>query len=187
MPSKSAIRPFLIVLSHWLCRSSFSAHANSREEPEIVGTPGHDLRESGAASPVGGRSLRVRGHDQRRRSTHHSSANPTTEGQIVFANKPPEAGQNLPAEVKIHQAFIENQEEGDYLGGQELVSQLGTTFYSRGRYLVDGDEIEETVVFALHPYADRIMTITYRYPAGVDSSIRVQQLFDVLAMVEGLD
>ena len=111
----------------------------------------------------------------------------TTEGRILFANKPPEAGQNLPAEVKAHQVFIENQEEADYLGGQELASQLGTTYYSRGRYVQYEAEIEETVVFALHPYADRIMTITYRYPAGVDSSVRVQQLLDVLATVEGLD
>jgi len=111
----------------------------------------------------------------------------STEGQIHFANNPPEAGQNLPAEVKAHKVFIENQEEGDYLGGQELTSQLGTSFYSRGRYLHDGTEIEETVIFALHPYNDRIMTITYRYPVGVDSAIRVQQLFDVLAVVEGLD
>ena len=50
-----------------------------------------------------------------------------------------------------------------------------------------GTEIEETVIFALHPDADRIMTITYRYPAGVDSSVRVQQLFDVLGAVEGVD
>lgn len=116
-----------------------------------------------------------------------SPADPAIEGRIIFANFAPEAGQNLPAEVKAHQIFIENQRDGGYLGGQELVSQLGTTFYSRGRYLDDETEVEETVVFALHPYADRIMTITYRYPAGVDSSIRVQQLFDVLAVVEGLD
>ena len=111
----------------------------------------------------------------------------TTKGQIHFANKPPEAGQNLPAEVKAHQVFIENQEEADYLGGQELISQLGTSYYSRGRYLHDGNEIEETIIYALHPYKDRIMTITYRYPAGDDSSVRVQQLFEVLGVVEGLD
>jgi hypothetical protein len=111
----------------------------------------------------------------------------TTEGQVHFANNPPEAGQNLPAEVKAHQVFIENQEESDYLGGQELISQLGTSFYSRGRYVREGSEIEETIIYALHPYKDRIMTITYRYPVGDDSSVRVQQLFDVLAIVEGMD
>ena len=110
-----------------------------------------------------------------------------TEGQIIFANMPPEAGQNLPAEVKAHQVFIENQDESNYLGGQELVSQLGTSFYSRGRYVREGSEIEETIIYALHPYKDRIMTITYRYPVGDDSSVRVQQLFEVLGVVEGLD
>ncbi len=108
-------------------------------------------------------------------------------GEISFANKPPEAGQNLPAEVKAHQLFIEGREDGDSRGAQELISQLGTTYCSRGRYLLDGTEIEETTIFALHPYADRIMTITYRYPAGTDSNERVTQLIEVLATVEGLD
>lgn len=109
------------------------------------------------------------------------------EGEIQFANKPPEAGQNLPAELKFHEKAIEEQEGGDYLGAQELTSQLGTTYYSRGRYQLNGALIEETTIFALHPYADRITTITYRYPAGDDSGERVQQLFEVLAVVEGLD
>jgi hypothetical protein len=107
-------------------------------------------------------------------------------GRITIANRPPEAGQNLPAETKVHRVFIENQENGDYLGGQELVTHLGTAFYSRGRYVVEGAEIEEVVVYSLHPYADRIMTVTYRYPAGLDSSVRIQQLFDLFAGLEGL-
>jgi len=114
-------------------------------------------------------------------------AGPDTEGEILFANKPPEAGQNLPAEIKLRRTLIEEQKDGDFLGAQELTSQLGTTYYSRGRYVLDGILIEETTIFALHPYADRITTITYRYPAGDDSSERVQQLFEVLAVVEGLD
>jgi hypothetical protein len=116
-----------------------------------------------------------------------SLVDPAAEGEVLFANKPPEAGQNLPAELRIHQELIEEREGGDYLGAQELTSQLGTTYYSRGRYLLDGIQTEETTIFALHPYADRIMTISYRYPAGDDSSERVQQLFEVLAVVEGLD
>jgi len=43
------------------------------------------------------------------------------------------------------------------------------------------------VIFALHPDGDRITTVTYQYPAGDDSSDRVQQLFEVLAVVEGID
>lgn len=116
-----------------------------------------------------------------------SVADPAIEGEILFANKPPEAGQNLPAELKLHEIVIEEQEGGDYLGARELTSPLGTTYYSRGRYVLDGVETEETTIFTLHPYADRIMTITYRYPAADDSSERVQQLLEVLAVVEGLD
>lgn len=66
------------------------------------------------------------------------------------------------------------------------MSQLGTAFYSRGRFVLDGASIEETVVFTLHPDADRMISLRYRYPAGVDSSVRVQQLFDVLATVGGV-
>jgi len=111
---------------------------------------------------------------------------PEQQGRIIFAVRSPDQGQNIPSAVKFHQAFIENQEGADYQGAQELISPLGTTFYSRGRYLKDGSKIEETVIFALHPDADRMMTITYRYPASVDSSVRVEQLFEVLAEVEGL-
>ncbi len=115
------------------------------------------------------------------------TADAARKGRVVFANRPPEAGQNLPAEVKAHQIFIEDQEGSGYFGGQELVSPLGTTFYSRGRYLVDGAEIEETVVFGLHPDADRITTMTYRYPAGDDSSERLEGFFGVLAVVGATD
>jgi hypothetical protein len=114
-------------------------------------------------------------------------SDPAIPGRIEFLVSPPEDGQNLVSALKFHQAFIENQEGGDYQGGQELVSQLGTAFYSRGCFVLDGERIEETVVFTLHPDADRILRLRYRYPAGVDSSVRVQQLFDVLACVEGLD
>lgn len=112
-------------------------------------------------------------------------ADPAVGGRMVFRVRPPEDGQDLTFELKAHRVSIEGREGGTYAGGQELISQLGTTFYSRGRYLEDGREIEEAVVLALHPDADRMMSITYRYPAGVDSSIRVQQLIDVLSTVAG--
>jgi hypothetical protein len=110
-------------------------------------------------------------------------ADPAVAGRIVFEVMPPEAGQNIPAAVAAHQADIEAREGGDYQGSQELISPLGTTFYSRGRYLADGVELEETVIFALHPGGGRMMTVTSSYPAGTDSSVRVQQLLDVVAEV----
>jgi hypothetical protein len=116
-----------------------------------------------------------------------SHADPAVGGTIVIAALPPEDGQNLVSAVAFHEAFIQNQEDGDYQGGQELVSPLGTAFYSRGRFTLEGEAVEETKIFTLHPDADRMLTLRYRYPAGVDSSVRVQQLFDLLATVEGLD
>ena len=110
-------------------------------------------------------------------------ADPAVAGRIVFDVMRPEAGQNIPAAVAAHQAEIEAREGGDYQGSQELISPLGTTFYSRGRHLADGVELEETVIFALHPGGGRMMTVTYSYPAGTDSSVRVQQLLDVVAEV----
>lgn len=111
---------------------------------------------------------------------------PAVAGRIEFLVSPPQDGQNLISALKFHQAFIENQEDGDYRGGQELVSQLGTAFYSRGRFVLDGEAIEETVVLTLHPDADSMLRLRYRYPAGIDSSVRVEQLFEVFACVEGL-
>lgn len=114
-------------------------------------------------------------------------ADPAIGGRIEVLVSDPDEGQNLVSAVKFHRAFIENQEDGDYQGGQELVTHLGSAFYSRGRFTLDGESIEETVVFSLHPDGDRMMRLRYRYPAGIDSSVRVQQLFDVLACVEGYD
>jgi len=108
------------------------------------------------------------------------------EGRIVFGVLPPEAGQNIPAAVADHQASIAGRDGGSYQGSQELISPLGTTFYSRGRFTADGLPVEETVVFTLHPAGGRMMTITYTYPADEDSSVRVQQLLDVVAVVEGI-
>ena len=114
-------------------------------------------------------------------------SDPAIAGRIEFLVSPPEDGQNLVSALKFHQTFIENQEDGDYQGGQELVSQLGTAFYSRGRFVLEGEAIEETVVFTIHPDADRMLRLRYRYPAGIDSSVRVEQLFEVLGTVEGIE
>jgi hypothetical protein len=115
-----------------------------------------------------------------------SHTDPAVGGDVVIVALPPEDGQNLVSAVAFHEAFIENQEDGDYQGGQELVGPLGTAFYSRGRFTLEGEAVEETKIFTLHPDGDRMLTLRYRYPAGVDSSVRVQQLFDLLATIEGL-
>jgi hypothetical protein len=107
-------------------------------------------------------------------------------GTLWFEVGPIEDGLNLVAAVKGHQRRIQESLEADYMGGQELVTPLGAAFYSRGRFLAGVTETEETVVFLRHPAEVRLLTISYRYPAGVDSSVRVQQLLDVVGEIEAL-
>lgn len=187
MNIKTRIARFVVVVFFIAASSLLIGSCNQQPEPEVV-EPTPMVVENTALR------LRLAGVPGEFKTVTNdgdqlilSVADSAIEGEIHFANKPPEAGQNLPAELKFHKEVIEEQEGGDYLGAQELTSQLGTTYYSRGRYQLDGALIEETTIFALHPYADRITTITYRYPAGDDSSERVQQLFEVLSVVEGLD
>jgi hypothetical protein len=103
----------------------------------------------------------------------------------VFTVGPEKPNVNLVAAVKRHQRHVEEQPQAEYRGGQELVTPMGAAFYSRGRFLVGLAETEETAVMLLHPDSSRLLTITYRYPAGTDSSVRVQQLLDILAVLEG--
>ena len=107
-------------------------------------------------------------------------------GRVWFTVGLEDRGVNLVAAVRRHQRHIEEFPQADYKGGQELVTPLGTAFYSRGRYLAGITETEETAVFIQHPTQPRLLTISYRYPADVDSSVRVQQLLDVLGEVEGI-
>jgi hypothetical protein len=101
-------------------------------------------------------------------------------GLLVVSLEPAAEGVNLVAAVQEHQAAIEAAEGGSYLGAQELVGPLGVTFWSRGRFRQDEGLLEETIFFALHPSGQRILTATYRYPAGDDSSQRVQQALDLM-------
>lgn len=105
----------------------------------------------------------------------------------VIVGEAEEGGINLIAAVEDHQAEVLARSGGEYKGQRELVSQLGTTFYSRGRYDSDEGIIEETAIFAIHPWGDRILRLVYRYPAGDDTRERLEeQLFEVLGEIEAL-
>ena len=113
-------------------------------------------------------------------------ASQSVQGRVWFTVGPEESGVNLIAAVKRHQRQIEELPRADYKGGQELATPLGTAFYSRGRFLAGTTETEETAVFIQHPMQSRLLTISYRYPADVDSSVRVQQLLDILGEIEAI-
>lgn len=111
-------------------------------------------------------------------------ADEMTDGIVWFEVGPERDGVNLVAAVKTHQERIEGMVEGAYMGGQELQGDFGTAFYSRGRYIEQGESLEETVVFMIHPTDSRLLAIHYRYPAGDDSAARVEQLIDVVSYLE---
>jgi hypothetical protein len=106
------------------------------------------------------------------------------EGSIVFAVGPEQSSVNLVAAVQNHQARIEAMPDGAYKGGQELTGDFGTAFYSRGRFSENGETVEETVLFLIHPSASRLLEMRYLYPAGNDSAARVEQLISVLGQLE---
>ncbi len=97
-------------------------------------------------------------------------------------------GINLVAAVEAHGAEIRARAGGEYNGQRELGSQLGTAFYSRGRYPgEDGATVEETVIFLIHPWGDRTLRLIYRYPAAEDTKERIEDhLFALLGELEGL-
>ncbi len=108
--------------------------------------------------------------------------NPATPGQVEFEVGPEETGVNLVAAVKHHQAEVEAEPGATYEGARELVGPLGSAFWSRAKV---GDQ-EVVKLFTIHPSGNRLLTITYSYPAAGDSGQRVQQALDVLAEVEGI-
>jgi len=105
-------------------------------------------------------------------------------GILWFEVGPVREGVNLVAAVQDHQKRMEGMAEADYKGGQELQGDFGTAFYSRGQYVDQGERLEETVVFMIHPAGNRLLGIHYRYPAGNDSAARVEQLIDVISYLE---
>lgn len=106
------------------------------------------------------------------------------EGRLRIAAAPAELGTNLQEAVRAHRQEIEAHPGGTYLGAQELVGPLGTAYWSRGRYSVDGTTVEEAAAFTLDPTRSRIVRVTYVYPADGDSAERVQTLLDVLGELQ---
>ena len=164
--------PVLIAMSVVAC-------AGPQETPPDPGVDNLDLDIRMAGVPDGlvvsenqGTSLQMRPADE------------NIGGVLWFAVGPEQVGVNLVEAVKAHQERIEGLPEGDYKGAQELQGPLGTAFYSRGRFVEDGAVVEETVILTLHPSGNRLLTISYRYPAGEDSAQRVEQLIDVLSYLE---
>ena len=107
-------------------------------------------------------------------------------GRLVVSVGPEErAGINLIEQVKARKAELEAAPGGVYFGNRELMTPIGTAFTARGAHERDGARVEETWIYAIHPSANRLLTLTYGYPEG-ESETRVQELVAVLGEVEGI-
>jgi len=173
---RSYLFPALCILA--LLPVACSRNENPSEAPALPETiQNQTLDISLQALPEGWKLLQNEGSDFR-------FAPAQSDGEVRIESASAELGSNLVEAVHAHQADIESRDGGDYLGARELSGPLGTAFYSRGRFLDEqGTEMEETVVYTLHPRHQGIIALRYDYPAGTreDSGKRVQSLMDLFA------
>lgn len=109
------------------------------------------------------------------------------EGLVLIAAGPVETGGiNLVEVAKQRNADFAALEGGESFGNRELGTQIGPAFTARGSYDSDGSRVEETWIFTLHPGENRLLRLSYRYPAGGDSGGRVNELMELLGEVEAL-
>lgn len=117
-------------------------------------------------------------------------ADETVAGTLTLSMGEPvkAGGVNLVAAVEEHKASLEER-GGEFKGQRELGGMLGTAFYSRGHIpSADGSTTEEVVVHAMHPWGDRVLRLTYSYPAADDSAARImEQQLVVFGEIEALD
>lgn len=109
------------------------------------------------------------------------------DGELLLTVGPRlDGGINLVEEVKERRAWFEETEGAEYFGNRELAGPIGTIFTARGTYPgPDGDVVEETTAFAIHPDENRLLKVAYTYPTG-ESGTRVEQLMIFLGEIEGL-
>ena len=98
-----------------------------------------------------------------------------------------EQGLNIIDAVETQMAAFEARPEGRSLGQTKMVAPIGLTYMARGRYLVEGTEVEELRAMLAHPRGNRLLTVSYVYPAGAETSERGAQLMEVLGEMEALD
>jgi hypothetical protein len=116
-----------------------------------------------------------------------TAAGPNGPGKAVISAGPYEsAGINLVDATKERKAWFESTPGATYYGNRELGTPIGTAFTARGIYPTEAGEVEETWVYAIHPAANRVLTIRFTYPTG-ESEDRVQQLMALLGEIESAD
>lgn len=115
-----------------------------------------------------------------------------TPGTVIIGAEPEqEYGVNLVDEVNAREAELELMPDGEFYGQVELGSEnLGTAYSTRGRYTNEaGQQVEELKIFAVHPTANRLLHLTYRYEPepGQTQARLVDQAMVALGYIEPLE
>ena len=86
----------------------------------------------------------------------------------VAAGPPAPGGINLVEVTRAAGAELAARPEGSFLGQREMIAPWGPAFSARGTWVEGGERREELRIFTLHPdrTVDRLVTLTYLYPAG---------------------
>jgi hypothetical protein len=127
-----------------------------------------------AANDAGGLRLTV--------ASENGDGTMTVTSSDVYAT-----GLNIIDAVEAEMAAFEARPEGRSFGQTKMVAPIGLTYMARGRYLAEGAEVEELRALLAHPWGNRLLTLSYVYPAGTDTSERGALLMEVLGEMEALD
>lgn len=116
---------------------------------------------------------------------------PARSGRFTVEAGPPEPGGiNLVEVTRAAGAELAARSEGSFLGQREMIAPWGPAYSARGTYLENGERREELRIFTLHPdrTVDRLVTLTYVYPAGdrEESGARFNEGLLVLGELEPL-
>lgn len=115
-----------------------------------------------------------------------------TGGTVIYTAEPEQYfGVNLHEAVNEREEEVESRPQGEFMGQVELGTELlGPAYSTRGRYLdEDGEAVEEVRIFAVHPAGDRLLHMTYRYPAspGQTRARLEDQAFVAFGYIEPLE
>lgn len=95
------------------------------------------------------------------------------------------AGVNLVDQVWEEKTRIESLPDGQYGGQNELAgAAIGTVYTSRGRFVEDGEPVEEYRALAVHPGQNRLLILDYEYPPAENTGERLNELMQVIEVVE---
>ncbi len=111
----------------------------------------------------------------------------TGPGVVRFEIGPEEQGSvNIVAASSQTKAVFESRQAGEFFGNQELMTPIGSFFTARGAYQEGQGRIEELLAFTLHPNSNRLVRVSFRYPAG-EAAERAPQFALLLGELEGYD